>query len=601
MPTLDGGQVLARLGTNNQDESVSSGGLKENATFTVSATFDLVVPQYAGQEYGIVLDDSSATRSSDELIEIYVIGDGHGGATVKLVQGNFTIPSFTTLASQVLTADQLAGNNQIELDLAHLVKNTSDITGSFELFNHGTQTFADTFATTGHAFNNTTYTRAGIYAYAPMAAVVTGQAEEGQTLTANTVTNDGDTTINYQWQHSSDGTHWSNIGSNSATYAVQESDEGLLIRVTASTADADSTKTISVSSAPTAAVTDIPGGDLFVTLDSATAQQGAAIHVTAVTDGGTPVAAASYDWQVSSDGIHWSEAHGANGQSSYTPVDADQGLQLQLVTTLAGDLIGPESTISHLGTVQAPTAPAAIGQNWTTASDGHGGADIVSDPLSIYTAGITVTQNPNGTATISGLRVWDNEAADNFAVSASTESASSTISPSSVSGNLGQVSMALSSITYNPTAHGAAPQSDQVDLTVADNLGASATVHFIFNEAGQGSTISLQGTAGNDVIFATGHDDTLTGNGGLDHFIFKPTLGTNGVVEHTVTDFDANLDTIDLRQFVNIGSTAAALATAAQQGNDTLLTLDSHDTVLLKNVLAANLHAGDFIVTPHTV
>jgi hypothetical protein len=36
----------------------------------------------------------------------------------------------------------------------------------------------------------------------------------------------------------------------------------------------------------------------------------------------------------------------------------------------------------------------------------------------------------------------------------------------------------------------------------------------------------------------------------------------------------------------------------SQQGNDTLITLDSHDTLLLKNVALVNLHANDFILHP---
>jgi hypothetical protein len=52
-----------------------------------------------------------------------------------------------------------------------------------------------------------------------------------------------------------------------------------------------------------------------------------------------------------------------------------------------------------------------------------------------------------------------------------------------------------------------------------------------------------------------------------------------------------------MRQFGNIGSFADL--TEAQQGNDTLLTLDNHDSLLLKNVTASNLHANDFIISPH--
>jgi hypothetical protein len=255
LPTVDGAQVLARLGTNNQDESISNGGLKEDATFKVSTTFDLTVPQFAGQQYGIDLNDSAATHANDEMVELYVVGDGHGGATVKLVQADFATTTFTTLASQVLTADQLAGNNQIELDLAHLTKNTSGITGSFELLSDGSVTALHTFEATGHVFNNTTYTRADIFAFAPTAVAITGQAQQGQTLTANAVTNESDAAINYEWQHSSDGVNWTDVGSNSSTYVVQDSDQGFKIHVIATTDDADNSQApATATSAATAVV-----------------------------------------------------------------------------------------------------------------------------------------------------------------------------------------------------------------------------------------------------------------------------------------------------------------------------------------------------------
>jgi hypothetical protein len=49
-----------------------------------------------------------------------------------------------------------------------------------------------------------------------------------------------------------------------------------------------------------------------------------------------------------------------------------------------------------------------------------------------------------------------------------------------------------------------------------------------------------------------------------------------------------------VEQFSNISSTS--LPTETQVGNDTLITLDSNDTLLLKNMVASNLHAADFIV-----
>jgi large repetitive protein len=105
--------------------------------------------------------------------------------------------------------------------------------------------------------------------------------------------------------------------------------------------------------------------------------------------------------------------------------------------------------------------------------------------------------------------------------------------------------------------------------------------------------VTNAGTSGNDVIFATGGSDVLTGGGGQDQFVFKPTTGSTSV-QHTITDFNAAIDTIDLRQFPAIS--ASTLPSEVQVGNDTLVTLDSHDTLLLKNVAASSLHASDFIV-----
>jgi hypothetical protein len=64
-------------------------------------------------------------------------------------------------------------------------------------------------------------------------------------------------------------------------------------------------------------------------------------------------------------------------------------------------------------------------------------------------------------------------------------------------------------------------------------------------------------------------------------------------VQHTINDFIAGLDKIDLRQFSAI--TAANLPAETQQGADTLVTLDSNDT-LLKNVTPSHVHASDFIL-----
>jgi len=76
-------------------------------------------------------------------------------------------------------------------------------------------------------------------------------------------------------------------------------------------------------------------------------------------------------------------------------------------------------------------------------------------------------------------------------------------------------------------------------------------------------------------------------------FVFAPTI-SGPPAQHVIGDFADGLDKIDVRQFANI--TAAALPIAVQQGSDTLVTLDSHDMVWLKNFTASQLHASDFIL-----
>jgi hypothetical protein len=234
-------------------------------------------------------------------------------------------------------------------------------------------------------------------------------------------------------------------------------------------------------------------------------------------------------------------------------------------------------------------------------SDSKGtGTDIVwnHQTPAIETDEFSVARNPDGTTKISGLHVSDSDPGaptETFTIVATTDGSGSNVTtPSTDSGSLADVNTALGTgVTYNPGA--APPATEKVALTVADSFGATDTVNFIFSEQA-GPNVALQGTAGKDVIFATGHQDILTGGGGADQFVFAPTSET-AAVQHTITDFAAGLDRIDIRQFGNIGSLADL--TEAQQGNDTLLTLDSHDSVLLKNVIATNLHANDFIISAH--
>jgi hypothetical protein len=84
-----------------------------------------------------------------------------------------------------------------------------------------------------------------------------GAPKQGQTLTATpTIGSDGDGgTIQFQWQSSTDGLHWSNIpnNANTSTYLVQQSDGGHELRVQATFTD-DTGQSVTSDSSATARV-----------------------------------------------------------------------------------------------------------------------------------------------------------------------------------------------------------------------------------------------------------------------------------------------------------------------------------------------------------
>ena len=390
----DGGaSVVARLRTDTQDQSQSSAGLKENSTFSVSGTFDLVTPTYSGDQYGINLNDSTGTHANDEMVEIFVTRSGSGGAIVDLVQANYSTATFQVIASQALSADQLSGNNQIRLNLIHGAANTSAITGSFDLLNNGNQTSTETFAPTGHVFDNVTYTRAEIFAFGPELVAITGTAKEGQTLTANVSTNDSDATIHYQWQYSSDGINWSNVGTDSSQYVLTEADEGLRIHVVATTANTDNSSTASVTSAATAVVQENPAENATIALAGLTA--GNAVEGQQITatvnepDAPSGSAGFTYTWTVGGQTV------GGTG-NTYTPTQADEGKVINVAVSFTDTHGFAETGTASAGTVardvptidQGPqTASVADGGTWYATGHLTASDPVSGEPLTWHIVG----------------------------------------------------------------------------------------------------------------------------------------------------------------------------------------------------------------------
>ena len=228
--------------------------------------------------------------------------------------------------------------------------------------------------------------------------------------------------------------------------------------------------------------------------------------------------------------------------------------------------------------------------------------DTLPTSLVIETDQFQISEGVNGVTTVTGLYVAD--AAPSAATEIITLSTATGASPASGSapstdmGTLEDINATLGDgVTYTPGQN--QPQTDKLVFTVTDGLGGSDTVNFIFNQAGAGPNISLTGTAGKDVIFATENTDTLTGGAGADQFVFRTSDGLD-----TITDFTPGQDHIDLRAFSAIDSSNIddwlSHATSPENSADVLITVDEDKSILLQNVaLLGSLTASDFIVSPH--
>src|SRR6202007_206466 len=135
----------------------------------------------------------------------------------------------------------------------------------------------------------------------PLAVSISGNAVEGQTLTATPVqTSDEAETVHYQWQSSADGTHWSAIAgaADASSYTLGEGDENLQIRVHPSLTD-DTGQSVSADSNALGKVVDA-APTLSVSIGG-NAVEGLTLTATPVqtSDEGEPV---HYQWKSSADG-----------------------------------------------------------------------------------------------------------------------------------------------------------------------------------------------------------------------------------------------------------------------------------------------------------
>ena len=181
-----------------------------------------------------------------------------------------------------------------------------------------------------------------------VAPTISGTAtrSSGLTSTQGTWTGIGNSYA-YQWQRSADGSTWTNIlGATSANYTVAVADEGDQVRLNVTASNPDGT--VSVPSAPTAAVNGAPPVNTTSPAVSGTAQRGSTLTATQGAWGGVGNAYA-YQWQRSPDGSTWNNILGATA-ATYTLTVADENDSLRVEV----------SASNADGTVSAASAPTGV-------------------------------------------------------------------------------------------------------------------------------------------------------------------------------------------------------------------------------------------------
>jgi len=115
----------------------------------------------------------------------------------------------------------------------------------------------------------------------------------------------------------------------------------------------------------------------------------------------------------------------------------------------------------------------------------------------------------------------------------------------------------------------------------------------VMHDPGQGVTpVTMQdpGPAPTGTIIATAPNQTLSGFAASDNFVFN----FAGVGHTTVTDFHPLSDTLQFGNSIFASAQAALNATQDDGHGNTVIAVDSHDSITLGGVLKAQLHAADF-------
>ena len=162
--------------------------------------------------------------------------------------------------------------------------------------------------------------------------LISGTAEFGETLTItkNREDPDGTGTLSYSWQTSSDGSTWSEVGTDSS-YTIAADDEGKSIKAVISYQDDQGfSETVTTDSSSIPITND---GAAEFSIDG-TAEFGETLSISKDTEDADGTGTLSYSWQTSSDDSTWDEV---GTDSSYTIAADDEGKSIKAVISYQDD------------------------------------------------------------------------------------------------------------------------------------------------------------------------------------------------------------------------------------------------------------------------
>jgi hypothetical protein len=143
----------------NTDSNNLENGLKIDDTFSVSAIFDLSIPDDSVEGYGIALSDSVTGSVGNDDLRVYVRRSGEvNRITFALVDR--TNLTFTVLASTPLNSN----HSQIELTLSRPTTANNRIIASYAYRDNGVTGPASDLISTGEIFRGERFTRALFFA-----------------------------------------------------------------------------------------------------------------------------------------------------------------------------------------------------------------------------------------------------------------------------------------------------------------------------------------------------------------------------------------------------------------------------------------------------